>query len=91
MNPQLLHVEAGLTVGFTRSEEREHSWEIVRRRITSFMNQLEFFSSLSHYNWTSLINRRTINQCLHSGVQSLFIVVVIPYVLDVIYIKDTTF
>ncbi len=43
-----VHVEAGLTVDLLVQEEREHSWEIVRRRITSFMNQLEFFSFLSH-------------------------------------------
>ncbi len=57
-----VHVEAGLTVVLLVQEEREHSWEIVRRRITSFMNQLEFFSFLSLITGpreASLINRRT--------------------------------
>ncbi|XP_026079077.1 interferon phi 4 [Carassius auratus] len=30
------------------TEGRDHSWEIVRKRIISFMNQLEFFSFNTH-------------------------------------------
>uniref|UniRef100_A0A671RAU9 Interferon a3-like n=1 Tax=Sinocyclocheilus anshuiensis TaxID=1608454 RepID=A0A671RAU9_9TELE len=31
-----------------KTEDRDHSWEIVRKRVISFMNQLEFFSFHTH-------------------------------------------
>uniref|UniRef100_A0A672PM49 Interferon a3-like n=2 Tax=Sinocyclocheilus grahami TaxID=75366 RepID=A0A672PM49_SINGR len=31
-----------------KTEDREHSWDIVRKRLISFMNQLEFFSFHTH-------------------------------------------
>lgn len=38
----------GLTVVLLFQEDRDHSWEIVRKRVISFMNQLEFFSFHTH-------------------------------------------